>query len=216
MDFKGAVFDLDGTLLDSMPLWNSRGSDYLRGRGIEPAPDVDKRYKALSLAQASEYLKSEYGIPDTADEIACQLNAGVEQGYRQTVQPKEGVPEFLAFLREKKVRMCVATATERYLVEMVLRRVGLLDFFDGILTCGEVGTGKDVPDIYIKGAELLGTSIEETLVFEDAPHAIRTAKGAGFRVAAVEDGSYVAERDEIRAMSDIYVSSFYKLMEELA
>ena len=216
MNIKGAIFDLDGTLLDSMPLWNTRATDYLVSRGIMPEPDVDKTYKALSLVQAAEYFREHYGFTESVEEISHQLNQGVEKGYFETIKPKDGVPEFLEFLRGRGIPMCIATATERYLVEAVLTRLGLLDYFKGILTCGEVGHGKDEPEIFLRAAKLLGTGVSDTAVFEDAPHAIKTARSAGFFIAAVADDSYTEERENIRAMSDIFITSYKDLIKFLS
>ncbi len=211
MKLKGAIFDMDGTILDSMPLWRTRGSEFLRMNGLAPEPDIDKKFKAMSLAQSAEYFSRHCGVPGTIPEICARINSCVEVGYR-TVPPKPGVPEFLEYLRRGGVRMRIATATERYLVEGVLRRTGLLDFFDGIMTCGEVGHGKDYPDIFLRSMELLGTDMDNTAVFEDAIHAIRTAKRAGYFVAGVEDASYKDEAAEIRRLCDVYITDFHRLV----
>lgn len=212
MSIKGAIFDMDGTLLDSMPLWNTRGSDFLRENGLPPEPGIDRKFKVMSLRQAAEYFHDAYHVPGTVEEIMDRINAGVERGYR-TVLPKPGVPEFLDRLAARGVGMLVATATDRYLVEGVLGRLGLLERFKGVLTCGEVGYGKSRPDIFLEAAARLGTSKEETVVFEDAPHAIRTAKAAGFRVCGVADASYAGDAEELRALCDWYVENFREALE---
>jgi HAD superfamily hydrolase (TIGR01509 family) len=122
------------------------------------------------------------------------------------------VPEFLQYLKDNGVRMCVATATERYMVEIVLKRTGIYEFFEGILTCGEVGAGKNVPLIFDKALELMGTEKENSIIFEDAPHAIKTGKAAGYKVAAVADDSYVEENALIQSMCDVYVTSYPELI----
>ncbi len=214
MELKGAIFDMDGTLLDSMPLWYSRGSDFLRENGFKPEPDIDRKFKAMSLRQSAEYFQQVCGVPGTVEEICARINRCGEKGYR-TVLPKPGVRELLEELCHRGVRMCVATATERYLVEGVLERTGLLDYFQFIITCGEVGAGKSEPLIFDKALERLGTAKENTVIFEDALHAIQTAKASGYTVCGVEDASYLDVVEELQRLCDFYVTDLRQFIKTL-
>ena len=204
---RGAIFDMDGTLLDSMGIWETVGEDYLRARGRTPAPGLRETLRPMSLRQAAAYCRRTYGLPESEEEIAAGVNAMVADFYRETAPLKEGVRAALEAMRAAGVRMCVATATDRPLAECALRRCGVWEFF-GLLTCSEVGAGKDTPAIYEAGLQLLGTRKAETLVFEDALHAVQTAKAAGFPVVGVYDAHAAGQQDALRALCDRYLRSF--------
>lgn len=209
MNIKAAIFDMDGTLLDSMYVWNSIGSDYLLERGITPHEDINKKFLKLSLLQAAEYYISEYGITDSIEKIVTDINHSVENKYMTEVKPRTGIMTTLENFKNRGVKMCVATATDRYMVEAALKRNNMLDFFECILTCTEEGCDKNVPDIYEKGSRILGAANNsEAMVFEDAPHAVVTAKKAGFIVGGIFDKSYKDFQKEIMEYSDFYLQSF--------
>lgn len=208
MKLKGAIFDLDGTLLDSMYVWETTGEAYLIRHGITPEKGLNERFQALSIMQAAQYYREHYGITDSVEEIIDDVNKTVEHLYESEVLPKPGVLQFLEELRGNGVKLCVATATDRYMVEAALQRIGILQYFESILTCTEVGFGKDRPIIFEQALGKLGTSKADTIVFEDALYAIETAKKAGFRVAAVYDDSSKKQQAEIRALADYYATSF--------
>lgn len=212
MKIRGAIFDLDGTLLDSMFVWDTVGEQYLRGQGITPRPDVNEVVRCMSLYQAACYCQSEYGVTASTNEIMAEVNALVERQYREVVQLRPGVAAFLAYLRQRGVKMCVATATDRPLADAALTRCGVRDLFTDILTCTLVGHGKDEPHIYEQALTLLGTPKAETVVFEDALHAARTATAAGFPLAAVREDSEPHQR-ELQALADVYIEDFAKAKE---
>lgn len=207
MNLKTAIFDFDGTLFDSMSIWDTVGEDYLRSQDCSPEPGLRETLSTLSLRQGAEYMKEAYGLPMSVPEIMDGINKAVEDFYFYAVQPKPGVPEFLTTLQNQGIRMCIATATERYQIEAALKRCHLDSFFGEIFTCSAVGHGKDEPHIFEAALAWLGTGREDTLVFEDAYHAIQTAKKAGFRVAAVYD-SHEPHQREIRELADHYIEQF--------
>lgn len=204
MRIQGAIFDVDGTLLDSMAVWDTIGETYLRSIGYEPRENLNEVFKNMSLRQAACYYRSEYGVTLSTEEIMNGVNAMLEQYYRYEVSLKPEVEKLLTQFRGRGVKMCIATATDRYLVEAALSRLGVLSCFSGIFTCNEVGSGKDKPRIFEAALRFLGTEKAQTFVFDDALYAIRTAKAAGFPVAAVRD-SHEKEQTAIRAMADIYL-----------
>lgn len=203
----GAIFDFDGTLFDSMHVWATVGSDYLRSLGHTPKEDLDEVFKALSLRQAALYYKEEYGVKQSVSEIEDGINAVVEEKYFKEVLPREGVPKLLQLLKDGGFRMCIATATDRYLIEAALSRTELCGFFEGILTCPEEGSGKDEPAIFESALRLLGTGKEKAFVFEDSLHALKTARSAGFKTVGVCD-RYESRQAEVRRNSDIYIEDF--------
>ncbi len=204
---KGAIFDFDGTLVDSMFIWDSFGEDYLRTLGKEPRENLAETFKTFTLEQAAEYYREHYGVELSVSEIVDGVNEMVAKLYRTKVVLKSGVLEFLRDLQSKAVKMCVATVTDRPIVEDVLVSLGIRDFFDGILTCAEVGYSKETPHIYRAALEVLGTKKDETVVFEDALHALTTAKNDGFPIAAVYD-KHEPRQIEMRAVADYYISDY--------
>lgn len=207
MNIKCAIFDFDGTLFDSMSIWDSVGEIYLRSLGKEPKPSIREDVRALSLYQAACYLKQEYGLPLPAEEIVTDINRTIEYFYIHEVLPKPGVSDFLKQMKKAGIPMCIATASDRYQIEAALSRCGIKHYFDAIFTCSEVGHGKDEPVIFRRAMEHFAADRRSSVVFEDAIHAIETAKADGFAVVAVFDNSE-NRQDEIRALADCYITDF--------
>lgn len=204
---RGAIFDLDGTLLDSMFIWDTIGEDYLRTLGKEPHEDLRETFMTLTLEEAAEYYREHYGVTLSAKEIVDGVNTMVEGIYRTKVTLKPGVTEYLRRLKENGVKMCIATVTDRYLVEETLERFGVRWFFSEIFTCAEVGCGKDKPIIYRKALEYLGTTKEETYVFEDSMFALKTVKADGFPAVGIYD-RHENRQGELKRLADYYIRDF--------
>ena len=204
---KGAIFDFDGTLVDSMFIWDTIGEDYLRTLGKEPHEDLKETFMTLTLEEAAEYYRTHYGVTLSVKEIVDGVNTMVEGIYRTRVALKQGVADFLAQLKENGTRMCIATVTDRYLVEETLERLGILHYFSEIFTCAEVGYGKDKPIIYRKALEHLGTTKNETYVFEDSLFALKTAKADGFTTVGVYD-RHENRQDNLKNLADYYIVDF--------
>lgn len=205
---KGAIFDFDGTLVDSMFIWDTIGEDYLRTLGKEPHEDLKETFMTLTMDEAAEYYRTHYGVTLSVKEIVDGVNAMVEGIYRTKVTLKPGVAEYLAWLRVNGVRMCIATVTDRYLVEETLERLGILHYFSEIFTCAEVGYGKDKPIIYRKALEHLDTAKNETYVFEDSLFALKTAKADGFTAVGVYD-RHETSQDNLKSLADYYIRDFW-------
>ncbi len=204
---KGAIFDLDGTLLDSMSIWDTIGEDYLRSLNIEPKENLKETFKTFSLEQSAEYYREHYGVTLSVQEIISGVNSMISDYYFKTVQLKHGVADFLSKLYKSGVKMCVATVTDSFLAEAALKRCGVLGCFSGIITCAQVGCGKENPRIYREALKILGTNKNQTVVLEDALHALQTAKSDGFKTAAVYD-SHEENQKELKAISDFYIKDF--------
>lgn len=211
MRLDGAIFDLDGTLLDSMYIWDTIGEAYLISLGIQPHENLNETFKTMSLRQAAQYYQSEYNVTLSIEEIMDGVNRMIENYYMHDVKAKDGVRQLLENLKDKGVKMCVATATDLYLAEAALRRNGILDCFSKIFTCTEVGFGKDSPQIYTQALAHLNTPKQSTVVFEDALYAVKTAKEAGFYVVGVYDKSEAKHSGEIKKRSDMYIQSFEEM-----
>lgn len=209
---RGAIWDLDGTILDSMSAWDHVGENYLRSQGIEPEPNLDEAIATMSLHQAADYFIEHYGVKQTRDELIKSAVAIVDDFYRYEAQLKPHLKEFLAQLHETGVKMCIATATERSLVEAALARCGALDYFSEIFTCSSVGAGKDEPTIYREALNFLGTDRTNTMVFEDSLHALTTAKKDGFYTTAVYD-SHEENQEEIQRLANCRIRDYSELEE---
>ena len=207
MRLRGAIFDMDGTLLDSMQVWENAGEDYLRTLGCVPEEGVGELMKSMSLQQAALYCRERYALPLSVEEIMAGVNGRVERFYRQEARLKPGALDFLRTLSQRGVRMCLATATDLHLVEAALDRCGVRTYFSALFTCTQVGSGKDEPHIYRAALRHLGTGRADTLVFEDALYAARTAKGDGFVTVGVAD-AYEKSEGELERLSDCFLRDF--------
>lgn len=208
MRLAAAIFDMDGVLLDSNYIWRDLGPNYLRSHGLEPEEGLRRILQPLSMEDTAVYFRTRYHIPRTDDQIVQDLTDIIRDEYTLRAPAKAGADRLLALLKAHGVPMYVATATDRVLAEAALRRNGLLDYFKGILTCAEVGASKTSPKIYEEALARLGCAKEDCVIFEDSLHAVRTASGAGFRVAAVYDSDSAEAQEEIRSLSETWIPSY--------
>ncbi len=211
MKIKGAIFDVDGTLLNSMFTWRHRGELFLEGLGIKPREGLHLDVRRVGFLEAPKMIKEEYSLPQSAEEIGKAMMKVVEDYYLIDPRVKDGTIEFLEELKKNGVKMCIATATDRQMVEPGLINAGIRDYFDEIFTCRALSTNKTKPFIFEKAMEFLGTSKEDTVIFEDALYAVRTAKNAGFFVTGIFDDQE-PEQEEFRSLCDVFV---YNLKDSL-
>lgn len=205
---EGVIFDLDGTLLDSMPWWEGLGENYLIARGKTPEPDIRVHFKRLTLEGSARYMQQTYGLTESVEEIARGIMAGIDNAYRTEIPLKPGVASALEQLASAGVAMCVATASERDVVEAALERLGIAHYFSALFTCGEVGASKTEPLIFEMALAHLGTRREATLVMEDSLHAIETAHAAGFPTCAIAEPTSADDLPAILKLADFYIESF--------
>ena len=205
---RGVIFDVDGVLLNSMPVWENLGEIYLERLGIEAEKGLRETLFAMSLEEGADYLIENYGLKQTPGEIIAGLNREVQDFYGRKVPLKEGVRGYLQEFRDRKIPMAIATSGDRANAEAALKRLKVLSYFRAVFTCSEIGSSKSQPDIYYAAALQLDTDPSDTWVFEDALHAIRTAKKAGFRTAGVYDRASDRDLAQIRDTADIYLPEF--------
>ena len=211
---RGAIFDADGTLLDSMGMWDTVGVRYLASLGIEAQPGLRAILFPMSLAQCAVYLKDAYELPLSHREIEDGINGVIRDFYRHQVKAKPGAKEFLEGLRCHGVGITLATATDRSVIVEGLVTAGLLPLLDEIYTCGELGVDKRSPEIYHRARDRMGTRTGETWVFEDAVHGAKTAFLAGYRVAGVADP--YSDQEALKTVSHLHlpdltqVDAFYR------
>ena len=210
----GAIFDVDGTLLDSMPIWEDVSVRYLKSLGVAAESNLSQKLERMSVEEGAAYIKENYNLRESEKEIAAATLKIVEDFYYNEAPLKPGVREYLEKLREDKIPMVIATSSVRLHVEAALRRLGVLDYFDKIFTCSEVGEGKTRPLIYEKAGEYIGGEFRDIYVFEDAIHALETAKQAGFYTVAVYDPSAEKDWNRLREEADVSVTDVRQLMAE--
>lgn len=214
MTIKCAIFDADGTLIDSMPMWRDLDYEFAALKGIPMTPESHAALNRLSLEQGAVYYRDVLGVPGTAEEICAEVEALSHEGYRRKVRPKPGAAEFLRRLRENGVRVAVATASSAVGVRACLEENGMAEFVDFFITCSDIGKSKEFPDIFLRCAEEFGASPQESVVFEDSLYALRTARAAGFPVVAVKDGDN-GDETELRLAADRYLTGFEELLGEV-
>ena len=200
MDKQFAIFDMDGTLIDSMIFWKNLTSEYLSSKGVTQIPeDIPEKIKPMTMSESAALFQQEFGL--TGDPEA-EMNAMMDEHYRNDIPLKPGVREYLRMLRSKGVRICVASATAEHLMEACLKRLGVRDYFEFLLSCETVGAGKRSPLVYHESAKRLNAAPEEIAVYEDALYALQTAKDAGYYVIGVYDDSAAKNWKTIECIAD--------------
>lgn len=186
---KGILFDFDGTLIDSMSVWNHVGDELLAYHQMKANEDLDKRFETMSLAEAASYLKEQY-LRDTSEErIVQEVWDIVSKRYQTEVSLKPGVKHCLDKLESLQIKMGIVTAGEKHCTKEALRKHGILHHFDVILTCDEMKMSKRQPDIFLSAQKQMKLSIDELIVVDDAFYALQAAKQAGFICWAMFDES---------------------------
>lgn len=187
MKIKGIIFDLDGTLLDSMKCWENVDRRFLIENGINPPDGVSDIVKKMTINDSAMYFKTRFSLEQSCEEIIDRIEEMVREDYFKNIPLKKGAYEIVHKLKDLGYRLCVATATYNALAYAALKRLGIFECFDFIITCSDVGSGKDDPEIFFNAAEKMGCGVENTIVIEDSLHCIETASSAGFHTIAVYD-----------------------------
>ena len=209
MSIEGAIFDMDGTLIESMHLWQNIAYRYLKEKyRIIPTNEEKKKMQGMMMEELGDTMISLYSLPTTREQIVKDINKMTEIGYFHEVHKKPYVEKILISLKEKGIPMCIATATEYYLTDGCLKRLGLKKYFDKIFTCHDYHTTKYGPVLFNEAGKFLGTKKENTFVFEDTLDSIHGAKEAGFPVIAVPDRWQRKDREEIKKAADFFIESF--------
>lgn len=220
MNKKYAIFDMDGTLIDSMRYWKNLGREYLSKFGItENLDEVMRKIKPMTMTESAELFRIEFGLPGTKESIAEEMNWMMEEHYRNDIPLKDGVREYIFKLHTNGVNMCVASATDKELMKVCLERLGILEYFQFLLSCEEVGAGKSKPDVYyeslcrLQKTDLL--SPEDVAVYEDAEYAIQTALDAGFFTIAVYDDSNNTKWEKLKEQSMAAIFDWNQALQSL-
>ena len=209
---EAVIFDLDGTLIDSMWMWKQIDIDYLARHGHELPADLQDCIEGMSFSETAVYFKERFSLSDPLDVIKADWNRMAYDIYVNEVPLKPGVLEFLKYLKERGIRTGIATSNSKELLLAVLESLGIAAYFDELHTSCEVEKGKPAPDIYLLVAETLGVIPERCLVFEDIMQGILAGKAAGMRVCAVQDEFSVKQEAEKAETADWFIGGFDELM----
>lgn len=209
---KAAIFDLDGTLVDSMWMWRDIDIEYLGKYGYELPDNLQDEIEGMSFSETAVYFKERFELSQSLEEIKEEWNRMAWDKYMNEVPFKKGAMKFLRFLKEKGIKAGIATSNSRELVSLVIEKHKAADYFMSIRTSCEVEKGKPSPDIYHLVAKDLGVTSEECLVFEDVIQGIMAGKNAGMKVCAVYDEHSLKDDERKKELADYYVNSFEEIL----
>lgn len=211
-NIDAVIFDLDGTLVDSMWMWKQIDIEYLGKYQIELPDNLQTEIEGMSFSETAVYFKERFHLKDTLEEIKAAWNEMAYDKYRHEVPFKEGALDFLRYLRKHKIKTGIATSNSKDLVDAVISRFKVDDLFDSIHTSCEVDKGKPAPDIYNLVASDLHVEPDRCLVFEDVINGIKAGKNASMRVCAVYD-EFSKDVDEIkRDLADYYIHDYKQIL----
>ena len=213
-DIKAVIFDLDGSLVDSMWMWRDIDIEYLGKFGIPLPENLQREIEGMSFSETAVYFKEHFNIPDSIEQMKEDWNRMAWDKYLHEVPLKEGVADFLNGCRDRGILLGIATSNSRELVENIADVHGFHNTFQCIMTGCDVAHGKPFPDIYLAVAEQLSVKPENCLVFEDIIPGIQAGKSAGMRVCAVDDDYSIADKAEKEALADYYIMDFRGLWNE--
>ena len=213
-NIEAVIFDLDGTLVDSMWLWREIDVEYLSKFGIEVPDDLQQDVEGMSFSETAQYFKDRFNLPDPIEEIKAKWNQMAWEKYGNEVPLKKGVLEFLEELRRRGIKTGIATSNSKELVEHVLKSLNITQYFDSVRTSCEAKKGKPAPDIYLLVAKDLQVDPKDCLVFEDLALGIMAGKSAGMRVCTVFDPYSEDDIDRKRELADYYIDTYFDIFEE--
>lgn len=211
-DVEAVLFDLDGTLIDSMWIWRTIDIEFLGKRNIAMPDDLQKEIEGKSFHETAVYFKEHFGLTEELDEIKEIWNQMAFEKYAHGMKLKDKAQEFLELLRKKGIKMAIATSNSRPLATACLSDIGIVSYFDSIVTGCEVQNGKPQPDIYLKAAQNLSVSPDKCLVMEDVPMGILAGNRAGMRTCAVYDSFSERMDEEKRNLADYYIKSYEEFL----
>lgn len=212
-NIQTVIFDLDGTLVDSMWLWHDIDVEFLEKRGLTLPKTYQQDIEGMSFTETAVYTKELFQLSESVEELKEIWNRMAIEKYTYEVPFKPGAELFLKHCRQQNISLGIATSNSRELVEAVSSSLHLNDYIQEIVTSCEVKRGKPAPDVYLEAAARLGTAPCQCLVFEDVPMGILAGKNAGMQVCAVEDKFSAAQREEKRKLADYYITSYREILE---
>lgn len=210
MNITGAIFDFDGTLFDSMPIWKGIKYKFFDKIGLNLTKEDEEAFRGLYLRDSLILAKERFNLKESYEELLSQFFDYIKERYLAEAEPKNDIIEFLEKLKSKGVKMGIATATGEPALEAVLEKYGMLGYFSAIYSTYTVGVSKREPKVYDVVLEKIGTAKETTWVFEDALYAAKTAKANGYNVVGIYDKSE-ENADELKQLADIYIRNYNEI-----
>lgn len=209
---KAVIFDLDGTLVDSMWIWREIDIRFLGKYGLSVPEGLNRKLEGYSFHETAVYFKERFELPLSTEEIMDTWNRMAAEIYIHEIPLKKGVREFLTLLKEKHMKLGIATSNSGELAKACLKSKGILDEFDAVCTSNEVPRGKPEPDVYLYAARAIGADPAETLVFEDIPYGLLAGKRAGMTVCAVADPYSENVMEEKLQIADYYIKNYFDVL----
>jgi HAD superfamily hydrolase (TIGR01509 family) len=215
-NIKAIIFDVDGTLVDSMWIWKQVDIDFLKRRKTELPIDLQKDIEGLSYTSTAEYFKERFKLPETVEEIKEEWRVMADDFYNNIIPLKAGVKELLQIIREHNLKIGIATSNSRELVETMIKKHEIGKYFDSIRTSCEVPRSKPFPDVYLQAAKDLDVMPENCLVFEDTVAGATAAKAAGMRVVVIYDELSAESRSHLEQLSELYIMDFHEFISKIS
>ena len=213
-DKQAVIFDLDGSLVDSMWIWKEVDIVFLGQRNLTLPDDLQKDIEGMSFSETAVYFKERFKLEESLEEIKEIWNQMAHEFYTTRVPLKKGVKTLLDYCKEKKIKLGIATSNSRHLAQGTIEALGLTSYFDCIMTSCDVNKGKPAPDVYLATAEKLQVEPKKCLVFEDIVMGILAGKNAGMEVCAVEDDFSLEQTSEKQKTADYYIKDFDEIVYE--
>ncbi len=211
-DFKAAIFDLDGTLLESMDVWHQIDVDFLAKRGLDVPSEYVAKITSMSFKQTAEYTIEYFGLNETVEQITREWFEMAIDRYSNQVRLKPNAKQYLKSLKQRGIKLGTATSLPEVLATPALKNNGIYRLFDAFTSTDEVSRGKNYPDIYLMAAQKLNVSPQHCVVFEDILPGVKSALAAGMRVYGVYDRSSKSYQEEIKSLAEVYIRNFAELL----
>ncbi len=217
-EIKAVLFDLDGTLVDSMWIWKSVDEEYFEKKGLVLSSDeidsFQQELEGMGFTETAVFFKKRFGIEDSLEEIKSAWISMATEKYCNEVPLKDGVKEFLEYLKEQQIPSAICSSNSIELIKMVLKAHEIDTYFTKMITCCDVAASKPAPDVYLAAAKALKVNPENCLVFEDVPMGILAGKNAGMKVCAVEDGYSKDQIEQKKKLADYYIKDYNEVLNQ--
>ena len=210
---KGAIFDADGTLLDSMTVWFNITDRFFVNHNLVLSDEKAALYKEMTLEESLPQINEEFHLGLTDEQIFKEFRDMIAQEYEDNIPLKPSADKYLKYLHENGVKIAVATSGDEVLCKSAFKRLGIINYIDAFAFSSEVGCNKGQPDIYLLAAKRLGLKPKECTVYEDIVLGLGSAKRAGFSTCAIYDPTNASETEALKQLSDYYITGWDELLQ---